>query len=102
MEEVSVTMSKTGISTGNFVVQVTLTRKGFSNIPNTLMCQERIIPMVVERWCPYCWSCSVMRHMVKACPSKKAASQPNQAAVPAAAVTDKVPDGGWKEVRKKG
>lgn len=49
VEEVSAITGKTGIATGEFVLQVTLTRKGYNDIPNTLMCWERIIPVVVMR-----------------------------------------------------
>lgn len=54
---------------------------------------------VVKGRHPYCWSCSVMSHMAKACPSKKLAPQPSQTAV---VVSAEVPGQKLKDVCKKG
>lgn len=108
VEEVSATTSKMGITPGDFALQVTLTRKGFSDIPNKHV-QRKDNSSGGRRTVPYCWSCGVMGHMAKRCLDKKAASQFRKAAVPAAAaamegaaVPGVVPDVRWKEVGKKG
>lgn len=56
-----------GIATGVFVVQVTLIQKSFREIPNVLICWEKMMPVVVEGRRPYCWSCSALGHISKAC-----------------------------------
>lgn len=43
VEDVSAIISKTGIATGDIVLQVTMNRKSFSEIPNILMCQEKVM-----------------------------------------------------------
>lgn len=48
------------------------------------------MPVVVEGRRPYGWPCGALGHMLKACPDKNAASQPNQtAAAEVAIVFDK-------------
>lgn len=48
VEQVSASVSKVGLATGDIVLHVTLTRRSFGEIHNTLMCWERIMPIVVE------------------------------------------------------
>lgn len=47
VEEVIKTISKAGIATEDFVWQVTLRRKRFVEIPNVLICRDKMIPVVV-------------------------------------------------------
>lgn len=56
------------------------------------------MPVVKGRH-PYCWSCSVMGHMAKVCPSKKSTPRPSQIAV---VVSGEVPGRELKDVSKKG
>lgn len=55
---------KSGIATGDIVLEITLTCKSFAGISNILMCRERRIFAVVEGRRPYCWSCGASEHMV--------------------------------------
>lgn len=80
VEDVLATMSKAGIVTGDFVLEVTLICKDFTEIPKDLMCQERMIFMVVVGSRPTCWSRGASGRMSKECPDKNMASQPCQAA----------------------
>lgn len=50
-------LSKTGVATGDFGFLVTLHRKGFLNIPNTLTGRVRNMFLIVEVRRPLCWSC---------------------------------------------
>lgn len=47
VEGVNASISKSGIATGDIVLQVTLTRQAFGEIPNILMCREKRM-LVVE------------------------------------------------------
>lgn len=97
----SAIISKVGIVTGNTVLQVTLTRKNFTDIPNILMCRERRMLVVVKGRRPYCWSCGVLQHMTKACPEKNVSQTPaTTTTVEAEAL--KPPVGAWKKVVTKG
>lgn len=48
VKDVNAVISKSGIETGEFVTQVTLTRQSFSEIPNVLMCREKRMLVMVE------------------------------------------------------
>lgn len=48
ISEISPIRSKAGIATGDGEILLTLNRKQFMEIPNTLMCEERLIYVVVE------------------------------------------------------
>lgn len=62
MEDVSAMISKSGKSTGDFVLQVTLTLHSFAAIPNALMCREKQMAAVVEGCRPYCSSSGASAH----------------------------------------
>lgn len=49
-----------------FVIQVTPTQKSFSEIPNVLMYEEKMMSVLVEGRRPYCWLCGALGHMSKA------------------------------------
>lgn len=51
--EVSAVKRKSGISTSDVEIMITLTRKKFNDVPNG----GRNIYVVVEGRRPYCWSC---------------------------------------------
>lgn len=102
-EEVAAKVSKAGICTGDFVLQVTLTKKSFTEIPNILRCRDKIMSIVVEGRRPYCWACGDSGHMSKACPGRKTVPRPSQVAAAETTVTSgKAPDNVWREVAKKG
>lgn len=61
--DVTTTMSKSGIATGDFILQVILKRKSFGEIPNVLMCRKKMVLVIVEGRRPYCWSCDASGHM---------------------------------------
>lgn len=48
VEEVTFITSKSGITTGNIVLEVTLTHQAFGNIANILMCRKKWMLVVVE------------------------------------------------------
>lgn len=48
VEEVSGVISKANIATGNIVLQVTLIRRSFADIPNILVSREKRMLVVVE------------------------------------------------------
>lgn len=107
VERVGGVISKAGISTGDALIEITLTRKNFNDIPNVIMCRDRRILVVVEGYKPYCWACGISGHMAKACPGKKTAPQLTAAPVTTtSAATEaepsKTPGEGWKEVVAKG
>lgn len=110
IEEVNNPTSKAGIATGDIVLQVTLMRQAFVEIPNVLMCRERRMLVVVEGRKPYCWLCGASGHMSKACPAKKPQPPPYPttattttaaAVVVAVTSTEKSPDSDWKKVKER-
>lgn len=77
VEEVSAVISKAGIATRDFVLQVTLTRRSIADIPNLLMCREKrmLVVVVVEDRRSYCWSYRTLVHISKACFGKNVTPQ---------------------------
>lgn len=65
VKEVSAIISKAGIATRDFVLQVTLTLKSFGEMPNVLVCWERTMPVVVKGRRPYRRLCGAVLHMAK-------------------------------------
>lgn len=51
VEEVLSIMSKAGIATGDIMLQVTLTRQAFGEIPNILMSSEKQMLLLVVGGC---------------------------------------------------
>lgn len=70
VDDFSATVNKLGITSEDFVIQVTLTWKSFSEIPNILVCQEKMMPVVVEGCYPSCWLCGASGHMSKCVPAR--------------------------------
>lgn len=68
-------LSKTGVATGDFGFQVTLRRKGFLNIPNTLTGRVRNMFLIVEVRRPLCWSRGAAVPLAKMCPGWNTAPQ---------------------------
>lgn len=63
--DVTAAASKSGIATEDYVLQVTLTRKSFMNIPNILTCRGRNILVIVKGRGPHCWSCGTAWHVAR-------------------------------------
>lgn len=63
IEEVSAVISKASIASGDFVLQITLTRRSIADIPNILMYREKRMLLVVEGRRPYCWSYRTSGHI---------------------------------------
>lgn len=55
VQEVSAVVSKSGIASGDFVFQVTLTHQSFGKTPNILLCKGRRMLVVAEVRKPYFW-----------------------------------------------
>lgn len=70
MDEVTVTMRRAQVATGDFVLHVSLTRKSFAEISNVLLCRDKMMPVVVEGYRLYCWACDASGHMSKYVPTK--------------------------------
>lgn len=87
VDEVGAVISKSGIATGDIVLQVSLTRHSSVEIPNLLMCREKRMLVVVEGRHPFCWTCGASGHMSTACPRKKVAAQPQANTTAAATIT---------------
>lgn len=54
VEDVSAIISKAGITSGEFVLQETMTRKSLSEIPNILMCRKKgcvWLTLLLVMWC---------------------------------------------------
>ncbi|CAE1280356.1 unnamed protein product [Acanthosepion pharaonis] len=66
VEDILATISKAGIATGDFFIQVILTLKSFRKIPQHVDVPDKMIPVVVESRRPYC-SCGASEHISKAC-----------------------------------
>lgn len=54
--------------TWDFVLQVTMTRKNFPDIPGILTCIDRTIFVIAEGRGDYCWSCGATGHLSKVSP----------------------------------
>lgn len=75
VEYVSVTISKAGIATRDFVLQATLTRK-FRGDPQRV---DVLGENNAHGYRPYCWKCGALGNMSKVCPGKNAMPQPSKA-----------------------
>lgn len=71
VDEVGAVRSKTGIATGDMVLQVVLTQHSFHDISNALTCRDKRMLIVVDGEKPCCWICGLTVYMSKACPRKK-------------------------------
>lgn len=68
VRDISAAARKTGIVTGNYILQVTMTRKNFLDISNILSCWGRNMLVTVEDRRPHCWSCGAAGHLSKDLP----------------------------------
>lgn len=89
VENVSLITSKAGIVTGDFVLQVTMDRKTFLDIPDTLACRQCKTLVIVKSRRPHCWACGTAEKLFKAYCGKKPASQTKTTSPTEAARTDR-------------
>lgn len=68
--EVAAVSGKTGIATGDYVLQITLIRKNFVYDPDILTCRSRNIFVVVESCRLNCWACCPAGDVSRVCPGK--------------------------------
>lgn len=99
VEDVLAVSNKAGIATGDYVLQITMTRKNFMDIPDILSCRGRNILFISEGRRLHCFFCGVTGHLSKACteknqhqqhPEKGSGEQKNRARPPFAPVS------GWR------
>ena len=69
IEEITTSKSLSGTAHGNYVVTMSLDRKGFQAIPQTLDYEEQTM-VVVEGRKPQCWCCKQLGHFSRSCPQK--------------------------------
>lgn len=63
VEDVSASARKMGIVTGDYLLQITMSRKYFMDIPDILSCRGRNILVIVEGRRPHCWFFGVVGHL---------------------------------------
>lgn len=88
--EVTPVKGKTGISTGDIIVQVTLTRESFNGIPDILTCGGRRTFAVVQGRRLHCWSCVAAGYMAKECLGKNPVPPIQQRTAKQAAVQQQI------------
>lgn len=77
--EVNALISKAAIAKDDLEVQVTVSRESFGEIPNTLVCRDKRMLVVIVGRRQYCWPSSASGHMAKECPDKSTQSSPRPA-----------------------
>lgn len=78
--------SKAGIGTGDYILQITLIRDKFMEIPNVLICRGRNILVIVDGRRPHYWSYGVAEHLTKMCLMKNPVPPPPPPSIAAAKV----------------
>ena len=72
VEEFSLLRSPAGTAYGDYAFRLCLTRDGFKAIPETLICGDRQMMVMVEGRRPRCWGCKQVGHIAKFCPQRPA------------------------------
>lgn len=67
---------KTNTATGDYVLQIIMSRKNVMDIQNIISCRGRNIFVIVESCRPHCWSCGAAVHLSKAYSGKRQAPKP--------------------------
>ena len=70
VEEFNLLRSPAGIAYGDYAFRLCLTRDGFKAIPETLICGDRQIMVMVEGRRPRCLGCKQIGHIAKFCPQR--------------------------------
>ena len=70
VEEFNLLRSPAGTAYGDYAFRLCLTRDGFEAIPETLICGDRQMMVMVEGRRPWCWGCKQVGHIAKFCPQR--------------------------------
>ena len=70
VEEFNLLRSPAGTACGDYAFRLCLTRDGFKAIPETLICGDRQMMVMVEGRRPRCWGCKQIGHIAKFCPQR--------------------------------
>ena len=70
VEEVNLLRSPVGTAYGDYAFRLCLSRDGFKAIPETLICGDRQMMVMVEGRRPRCWGCKQIGHITKFCPQR--------------------------------
>ena len=70
VEEFNLLRSPAGTAYGDYAFRLCLTRDGFKAIPETLICGDRQMIVLVEGRHPRCWGCKQIGHIAKFCPQR--------------------------------
>ena len=70
VEEFNLLRSPAGTAYGDYAFRLCLTRDGFKAIPETLVCGDRQMIVMVEGRRPRCWGCKQIGHIAKFCPPR--------------------------------
>ena len=70
IEEFNLLRSPAGTAYGDYAFRLCLTRDGFKAIPETLICGDRQMMVMVEGRRPRYWGCKQVGHIAKFCPQR--------------------------------
>ena len=70
VEDFNLLRSPAGTAYGDYAFRLCLTRDGFKAIPETLVCGDRQMIVMVEGRRPRCWGCKQIGHIAKFCPQR--------------------------------
>ena len=70
VEDFNLLRSPAGTAYGDYAFRLCLTRDGFKTIPETLVCGNRQMIVMVEGRRPRCWGCKQIGHIAKFCPQR--------------------------------
>ena len=70
VEEFNLLRSPAGTAYGDYAFRLCLSRDGFKAIPETLICGDRQMMVMVEGRRPRCWGCKQIGHIAKFCPQR--------------------------------
>ena len=70
VEEFNLLRSPAGTAYGDYAFRLCLSRDGFKAIPETLICGDRQMMVMVEGRRPRCWGCKQVGHIAKFCPQR--------------------------------
>ena len=70
IEDIITSKSSSGTAHGDYIVTMSLNRKGFQATPQTLDYEEQTMMVIVEGRKPQCWFCKELGHFSRPCPQK--------------------------------
>ena len=70
IEDITTSKSSSGTVHGDYLVNMSLDRRGFQAIPQTIEYEEQTMMVVVEGRKPQCWFCKQLGHFSRFCPQK--------------------------------